>query len=591
MLKLKRTCTCGELRAKDINKVVILNGWLSSKRDYGNLIFADIRDRYGTTQIVFSKNINTSAYETINSTCEESVIAVRGSVKRRKEGAVNKKIPTGEIEVEGDEIEVLNITRPLPFEIADDVNVGQEFRLKYRYLDLRRNSLQKNFLARHNITKTIREFFDRNNFIEIETPYMIKNTPGGARNFLIPSRVFPGSFFALAESPQIFKQLFMIAGFDKYFQIVRCFRDEDLRADRQLEFTQLDLEMSFVDEQDIMQVIEECLHEIFQKNLGIDIKTPFPQIPYDVAIKNYGTDKPDLRFGLELIEITNDIKTTNFNIFRKCLDNGGVVKCINVSGAEALEKFSRRDIDELTALITGIGAKGLVWFKVKNDKLDSPLAKFLNPKEEQDIIRTSKAKNGDILLFVADKEDIVNTSLGALRNYLRDKLNLVKKGDFRFCWVSDFPLFEWDEKGKRLVSKHHPFTSPKDEDIPILEKNPEKVKARSYDLVLNGIELGGGSIRIHRADIQQKIFKILGIDDKTANEKFGFFLEALTYGAPPHGGIAIGVDRLVMMALELDSIRDVIAFPKTQKTNCLLTGSPTPVDKEQLRELNIKTGQ
>lgn len=585
MLKLKRTHNCGELRVEDSGKVVILNGWVESRRDHGNLIFVDIRDRYGKTQTIFSPDRNKIAYEIANSLGQEYVIAIKGIVKKRQDSAINKNLPTGEIEIEVQEIEVLNNAETPPFEIVDDINVSSEVRLKYRYLDLRRRIIQKIFLDHHRIIQVIREYFDKQGFIEIETPYMIKSTPGGARNFLIPSRIFLKHFFALAESPQIFKQLFMISGFDKYFQIARCFRDEDLRADRQLEFTQLDMEMSFVDEVDIMKVIEGCMAKIFQKALNIKIDLPFPKIPYKIAMRDYGTDKPDIRFEWKLIDITELARASTFNIFSECTNKGSIVKGIN---AEGCSNFSRKEIDELCTLVQGLGAKGLVWFKVEGNKLSSPTAKFLNDQEYRWVIRDMEAKSGDLLLFVADEESITNTALSSLRNYLCEKLRLVKKDTYKFCWVTDFPLFDWDEKEKRLVAMHHPFTSPKDEDLAFLEEKPREVKARAYDLVLNGVELGGGSIRIHRRNIQQRVFRLLSISDEVAKDKFGFLLEAFKYGTPPHGGIAIGTDRLVRLILGLDGIQDVIAFPKTQKTVCLLTGAPSPVDEKQLKELHIK---
>src|SRR5688572_1612557 len=576
MWKLKRTNTCGELRAADVGKTVVLNGWVDVRRDFGNLIFVDLRDRYGKVQVIFSPDRDKAVHDAAAKLKGETVVAVKGVVHKRDADTVNKKIPTGEIEIEAVEVEILNEAKTPPFAIDDRLAVSEDVRLQYRYLDLRRPAMQRNIIVRHKIVQVIREYMDAQGFLDVETPYMVKFTPGGARNFICPSRLYPGKFFALAESPQIFKQLFMVSGLDKYYQIARCFRDEDLRADRQLEFTQLDVEMSFVQREDVMTVIEGAVAAVWKRVLGQDLKLPFPRISYDEAELGYGSDKPDLRFGLKIFDISGAVKSSEFKVFSETIAKGGVVRGLCVPGGGV---FSRKEIEGLETYCKGVGAKGLVSLKVdEGRKISGPSAKFFSP---------GQAEAGDLLLFVADTEDKASSVLGGLRLVLRDKLKLVKEGEFNFCWVVDFPMFEVSEDGK-VGAKHHPFTSPKDEYLEVLEKEPMKVRAKAYDLVLNGVELGGGSIRIHRRDIQQRIFKLLGLSDDYARDRFGFLLEAFEYGAPPHGGIALGIDRLAMLILNLENIRDVITFPKTQATQDVMMGAPGTVTEKMLKELHIR---
>jgi aspartyl-tRNA synthetase len=582
---LKRTHECGSLRLKDAESDVVLCGWVQRRRDHGGLIFVDLRDRSGLVQIVFNPQVDEITHAKARNIRNEYCINVAGKIKARPKGTENPNLPTGEIEVVVNYLEILNPSKTPPFIIDDDTGVGEDIRLRYRYLDLRRPTIQKNLILRHKVCQVIRRCLDSKGFLEIETPFLIKSTPEGARDYIVPSRVNPGKFFALPQSPQLFKQILMVSGFEKYFQIVRCFRDEDLRADRQPEFTQIDMELSFVDEENIFEVCEDLMKEIFKASLGIEIKTPFERIIYSEAIDRFGSDKPDVRFGMELVEVTDEVKECEFKVFRNIIEKGGLIKGIKVPQGAS---FSRGEIDELTSLVSIYGAKGLAYFRVKGGELESPISKFFTPQILDAIKRKFQTQEGDLLLFVADKPKIVNESLGNLRLILGQRLDLIPKEGFYFTWVVDYPLFEYNEEEKRLVSNHHPFTSPKDTDYHLLDTAPEKVKARAYDLILNGIEIGGGSIRIHRKDIQEKVFKILGISPKESMEKFGFLLEALEYGAPPHGGIAFGLDRLLRIIIGSSTIRDVIAFPKTQSTTCPMTGAPFEVEHFQLSELKIK---
>lgn len=585
MFRLKRTVTCGDLRAAHVGQVVILNGWVENRRDHGGLIFIDLRDRYGITQVVFNPAKAPEAHSAAQTLRSQHVVAAKGYVSRRPEGMYNPKLETGEVEVLAEELEVLNEAKTPPFEILDELNVQEELRLKYRYLDLRRRKMQENLRMRHKLIQVFREYFDRNEFVDIETPTMTRSTPGGARNYLVPSRLFPGAFYGLSESPQLFKQLLMISGYDRYFQVVKCFRDEDLRADRQPEFTQFDIEMSFVDEDDVMSMVEGAVCEAFQRLKGISLPRPFPRIPYTESMARFGVDKPDLRFGLELADVTEVVKGSGFKVFAETVASGGVVKGLCAPGCGA---YSRKEVDLLTTFVQGMGAKGLVPLKVEESGLSGSVAKFLAPAEQAALRGALGASPGDMLFFVADKRAMADLALGQLRNHLAEKLGLAKAGEYRLCWVVDFPMFEWSEEEKTIVARHHPFTSPKPEHLDRLETAPLEVNARAYDLVLNGVELGGGSIRIHKMDLQRRVFRLLGITDEEARNKFSFLLDALEYGAPPMGGIALGVDRFVMLLLGLDHIRDVIAFPKTQKAMCLMTGAPAAVAEKQLKEAHVR---
>lgn len=582
-MRLKRTHSCGELNKKNIGKVVILTGWVASRRDHGGLIFIDLRDREGVTQMVF--NPGGQIFKIAEGLRSEYVIGVKGKVGKRPQGTDNPRLATGEIEVIAEEIEILNNSKTPPFEIVDDTDVSEDIRLRYRYLDLRRASVQKNMILRHKICFKVRQFLDKEGFLEVETPILTKSTPEGARDYLVPSRVNPGSFYALPQSPQLFKQLLMVAGFDKYFQISKCFRDEDLRRDRQPEFTQVDLEMSFIDEEDIYRIIERLIKSLFKDILKINLKTPFVRLSYQEAMDRFGTDKPDTRFKLELVNISELVGGCEFSVFKNVITKSGQVSGICVRGGAS---FSRKEIDELTTRAVSLGAKGLAWMKVTSSDIDSPIKKFFTKEEIKSILDKMEAKEGDLCLFVADKMQVVSTALSDLRSYLAEKLNLINKGDYNFIWILKFPLLEYNEDELRWDAKHHPFTSPEVEDVEVFKANPGSIYARAYDIVLNGAEIGGGSIRIHKRDVQEEMFKVLNIGPEEANEKFGFLLQALEYGAPPHGGIALGLDRLIMLMAGEKSIREVIAFPKTQKAFCLLTNAPTPVKDEQLRDLHIK---
>lgn len=585
MIFKKRTHTCGELRASDVGKIVTLNGWVDRRRDLGGLIFIDLRDRYGKTQVVFSPQHNDQAYQIAKELKSEFVISVTGKVERRPKGAENPSLPTGEIDVLADEVQILSKSETPPFLIEDDINVSEELRLKYRYLDLRRPIMQSNLITRHRMAQVVRRYFDENGFIEIETSFLVKSTPEGARDFLVPSRLHPGKFYALPQSPQLYKQILMVAGFDRYFQIVRCFRDEDLRADRQPEFTQIDVEMSFVTEEDVFNIVEGLIFRLMKEIKGIEIQLPFPRIPYVEAIEKYGTDKPDLRFDLEIVNATDIFKTTEFKVFREAIENGGVICGLNLPGCA---NFSRKQIDELTNFVKDLGAGGLVHFKVENGEVESPVAKYFTKISLQKLKERMNSRDEDLMILISDQPQKVYSILGSLRLEMGRRLNLIDEEQFKFAWIVDFPLLEWDEEENRWVSVHHPFTSPKLEDLHLLDLDPGKVRARAYDLVLNGNEIAGGSIRIHDAELQRKIFKLLGISDEEARKKFGFLLEAFKYGAPPHGGIAFGFDRLVMLFTGMKSIRDVIAFPKTSSALSLMDEAPSEVDPKQLDELHIQ---
>ncbi len=583
-MKWKRTQTCGELRKEDAGKIVVLSGWVAARRDHGNLIFIDLRDRYGRTQVVFNPEANPEVHKEAESLRDEFVVAVRGEVKLRPEGTANPNLPTGEVELFAQELEILNPSETPPFEISDAASLSEEARSRFRYLDIRRPQVTKTLIMRHKITKVIRDYFNSQGFIEVETPMLAKSTPEGARDFLVPSRLSPGTFYALPQSPQLFKQILMIAGLDKYYQIARCFRDEDLRADRQPEFTQLDVEMSFVDEEDVIRLTEDLMVEIADKALARKLKAPFPRISYKDALELYGTDAPDTRYEMKIFEITEMAKDSAFEVFRSAAQGEGAVRGIKVSDAE---RFSRKDINRLTQMAMGLGAKGLVSFKIEKEQISSPVAKFFSDEEKEAIRKKAKASPGDLLLFIADKWEMAGKVLSGLRIHLAEELGLTSQDALDFLWVVDFPLLHWNEEEGRYEPEPHPFTSPREEDIPLLDAEPLAAKGRAYDLVLNGHELGGGSIRIHDEKTQLKVFSLLGIDEKEARRKFGFLLEALRYGAPPHGGIALGLDRIVMCLLGLSSIRDVIAFPKTQKGTCPLTQAPSEAEKEQLKELGL----
>ena len=582
---MKRTASATELNLGRIGELVVLNGWVDTRRDHGGLIFVDLRDRSGIVQVVFSPDFGLEAFQLAESVRSEYVVAVQGVLVARSEETFNPNLETGAVEVQVERMELYNRAKTPPFYIEDGVEVDELLRLRYRYLDLRRPEMKDNLLLRHRVIQEMRGFLDEQGFIEIETPILTKSTPEGARDYLVPSRVHPGEFFALPQSPQIFKQLLMVAGMEKYFQIARCFRDEDLRADRQPEFTQLDMELSFVDEEDIFALIEGLMDRIFRVGSTHELSLPIPRISYAEAMLKYGADKPDLRFGLEIQDLTDLLREVEFKVFSGAIAAGGVVRCINARGAGAA--FARREIDELGKRAIEWGAKGMAWINVAEDELKSPITKFLKEEEIQGILTAMKAEAGDLLIFGADSEAVVCRVLGALRLELGQKLNLIDDSGLSFVWVDEFPLFEFDEEEKRLKAVHHMFTAPRVEDLERLAGDPATVRARAYDLILNGVEIGGGSIRIHDRDLQSHIFELIGLTKEEAQDKFGYMLEAFEYGTPPHGGFAFGVDRLVMLMAGRDSIRDVIAFPKTQSAACPLTSAPSAVSNRQLRELSL----
>ncbi|WP_342577123.1 aspartate--tRNA ligase [Psychrobacillus sp. FSL K6-2843] len=583
---MSRTHTSGQLNEQHIGESVQLIGWVQKRRDLGGLIFVDMRDRSGIVQVVFNPEISESAIQVANTLRNEFIIEVKGNVVARAENQINPNIPSGAIEVQALEISIINEAKNPPFSIENQTDAGEDIRLKYRYLDLRRPVMYDTFKMRSDITKTVRRFLDDEGFLEVETPILTKSTPEGARDYLVPSRVHDGEFYALPQSPQLFKQLLMVGGFEKYYQIARCFRNEDLRADRQPEFTQIDMEMSFLSMDEILEMNERMMQKIMKDVKGVEVSIPFARMDYDEAMARFGSDKPDVRFGLELTDLSDQVKDSAFKVFTSAVEAGGQVKAINVKGAA--DNYSRKDIDALGEYASRYGAKGLAWLKVDEEGVKGPIAKFFEGEAASTLIKTLDANAGDLLLFVADKKSVVADALGALRLKLGKDLNLIDESRYAFLWVVNWPLFEYDEKEGRYYAAHHPFTRPADEDLPLMETDPSQVKAQAYDLVLNGYELGGGSLRIYSREVQEKMFEILGFSDEEAKAQFGFLMEAFEYGTPPHGGVAFGLDRLVMLLSGRTNLRDTIAFPKTASASCLLTQAPSPVAEAQLDELHLK---
>lgn len=586
MAGMHRSCGCGRVTAKDCGKELTLAGWVNTRRDHGGLIFIDLRDRSGIVQVVMSPQYGEDAFHKAEDVRSEYVLAIRGIVRERSPETVNPKMQTGKIEVVVSEMRVLNKAKTPPFYVEDGIDVDETVRLKHRYIDLRRPEMQRNLIMRHKIVHEMRQFLDAHDFLEVETPILTKSTPEGARDYLVPSRVNPGKFYALPQSPQLFKQLLMVSGLERYFQIARCFRDEDLRADRQPEFTQLDIELSFEDQDFILDLMEHMMQRIFKNVLNVDIQIPFKRITWDDAMNLYGSDKPDLRFDMHFYDISDLLRDTGFKVFRNVLDNGGIVKAITVKGDAAIP---RRELDSLVDYVGNYGAKGLAWIGLNKDgSLKCQITKFLGEDKIREIGKFCEAENGDLILIIADKPKVVAQALGELRLEMARRMNLIDENEFCFRWVTDFPMFEYSEEDKRWVAEHHPFTAPRDEDIQYLLTDPSKVYAKAYDMVLNGVEAGGGSLRIYQEELQEKVFKAIGITHEEAQEKFGFLLDAFRYGAPPHAGIALGLDRLVMLMLRLGSIRDVIAFPKTQSAIDQMTQAPSEVVDMQLKELHIR---
>lgn len=582
-----RTHECGVLRANNIGERVVLKGWVQYRRDFGGLIFIDLRDRTGLAQVVFTPEISQEALDLADTFRSEYVIEVEGEVRPRTPDMVNPNLDTGMIEVYVDKVTLINKAKTPPFQIEDRIQVNEDLRLKYRYLDLRRPVMYKTFKLRSDVTKVVRNFLQDEGFLEVETPILTKSTPEGARDYLVPSRVHEGEFYALPQSPQLFKQLLMVSGFEKYFQIARCFRDEDLRADRQPEFTQIDMEMSFLTQEEILDINERLIQKVMKEIKGIDIPRPFQRMKYDEAMSRYGSDKPDVRFGLELIDLTDVVAGCNFKVFAQTVEAGNQVKGLNIKGAN--DKYSRKDLDELTKFVGRYGAKGLAWIKVTEEGLTGPIGKFFQDEYGQKLVERMKAEPGDTLVFVADKKSVVADALGALRKKLGKELNLIDESQFAFLWITDWPLLEYSEEEGRYTAAHHPFTRPFDEDVEKMETAPGEVRAQAYDIVLNGYELGGGSLRIYEKELQEKMFKVLGFTQEQAQEQFGFLMDAFEYGVPPHGGLAFGLDRFIMLLAGRDNLRDTIAFPKTASASCLLTDAPSTVATAQLDDLHIRT--